>query len=529
MEVTEMPGDDSLFENALARQLPKIAGDGEGEAARSRDGGEANAGGDLAAAQSNCLDAEILAAYHERTLGSEEMNGCKEHIAACGRCQEILAQLEATDEVFDEGSEEFELAKGLGRGKGSRGWARPAMLASAAQAMPREVEMPPMAAPIASAGRAAPEGQAGAAGISGRETKRTMWMWAAPAGAVAAALVLWMGWHGRSTAMLEKSAVQVAEDRTQPEGTTNEPTAPTAALPSATPSASAPAPPPVRRSEGAARGKAAVDMATNRGPEEKEALTRKAGGARAASPALAQKAMSGAPGYGSGIARRAAVAPTEKVATAPALDAAVPQATSANVEVSNQTTPLVTSDAKVASKVPNIPETVTVAGASTPIATESAQQKGADAGGALMEYQAVPLNGRNATSMRKAYKASALDAHLIPAPGGNVIWRVGFNGQIEHSTDGGKSWTQQSSGVKTELLSGSAPSEAVCWAVGRAGTILQSVDGGAHWTKVAPPVGVDMGGIRAADGLHAVVWDSTNRDRFATSDGGVTWTRVANK
>src|SRR5271169_2925039 len=47
----------------------------------------------------DCLDAEILAAYHDRLLDPEEMATRKQHIAACPRCQEILAQLEATDEI----------------------------------------------------------------------------------------------------------------------------------------------------------------------------------------------------------------------------------------------------------------------------------------------------------------------------------------------------------------------------------------------------------------------------------------------
>jgi hypothetical protein len=52
-----------------------------------------------AAPGNDCLDAETLAAYHDRLLDSEEMAQRKAHIATCERCQEILAHLEATDAI----------------------------------------------------------------------------------------------------------------------------------------------------------------------------------------------------------------------------------------------------------------------------------------------------------------------------------------------------------------------------------------------------------------------------------------------
>jgi hypothetical protein len=52
-----------------------------------------------AAAGNDCLDAETLAAYHDRLLDPEEMAQRKAHIATCERCREILAQLEATDAI----------------------------------------------------------------------------------------------------------------------------------------------------------------------------------------------------------------------------------------------------------------------------------------------------------------------------------------------------------------------------------------------------------------------------------------------
>ncbi len=122
--------------------------------------------------------------------------------------------------------------------------------------------------------------------------------------------------------------------------------------------------------------------------------------------------------------------------------------------------------------------------------------------------------------------------HLIAAPGGNVVWRVGAAGTIEQSTNAGATWAKQSSGVTDKALrSGSAPSEAVCWVVGSAGTILRTVDGGGHWMAVVSPLGPgakkgELGGVLGVDALNATVWDARNTKQFATSDGGQTWVRL---
>src|SRR5437879_3822321 len=71
-----MAPDDRNFEKALAHHLRSVP-----------------------AQPSACADAETLAAYHERLLAPHELSSWKTHIAGCARCQDILAQLEATDEI----------------------------------------------------------------------------------------------------------------------------------------------------------------------------------------------------------------------------------------------------------------------------------------------------------------------------------------------------------------------------------------------------------------------------------------------
>src|SRR6267143_3545505 len=46
-----------------------------------------------------CPDAELIAAYHERSLQPDEIARWEGHFAICGRCRRILAVLAATAEV----------------------------------------------------------------------------------------------------------------------------------------------------------------------------------------------------------------------------------------------------------------------------------------------------------------------------------------------------------------------------------------------------------------------------------------------
>ena len=63
----------------------------------------------------------------------------------------------------------------------------------------------------------------------------------------------------------------------------------------------------------------------------------------------------------------------------------------------------------------------------------------------------------------------------------NNGWVVGWYGTILRTTDGGITWTPQTSGISTYLLS-------VCFtdinngtAVGQGGTIIRTTDGGTNW------------------------------------------------
>ncbi|HXY24280.1 MAG TPA: hypothetical protein VEI73_06490, partial [Candidatus Acidoferrum sp.] len=80
---------DRMFEKALSRHLRSVAGSPTA----------ADFSSVPSSPSSSCLDPEMLAAYHERSLLPEEMNSAKEHIVGCAHCQAILAQLELTDSI----------------------------------------------------------------------------------------------------------------------------------------------------------------------------------------------------------------------------------------------------------------------------------------------------------------------------------------------------------------------------------------------------------------------------------------------
>jgi hypothetical protein len=110
---------------------------------------------------------------------------------------------------------------------------------------------------------------------------------------------------------------------------------------------------------------------------------------------------------------------------------------------------------------------------------------------------------------------------LATTPDGRIRWEVGIGGRIERIEGPARvQWIP--SGVATDLLAVSAPSNMVCWAVGRDGVVMRTVDGGTHWEQIRPPATTDLTSIVARNGSEAAVVTADGR-RYATADGGQTW------
>ena len=166
-----MPIDDreQQFERALARHLRDASG--------------------------ACPDAEILAAYHERTLSLEEMAKWKEHIAACERCQEALSLVEHTEAVDSEEWKEQDLVI-----TNAAATAAPRVLSAGVERR-MDAAAPPLA--VASSKTARP-----------MRRPRANWKWIAPVGAIAAGVIVWMGtveWQKKNQPA--SPSVQVAQNR----------------------------------------------------------------------------------------------------------------------------------------------------------------------------------------------------------------------------------------------------------------------------------------------------------------------------
>jgi hypothetical protein len=496
-EVTAMPADDSLFEKALARQLRNR---GAGGAAGTN--GEAASDGPFAEQDKHCPDVELLAAYHERSLANDEMSSWKEHVSSCARCQEILSQIEATENILV--SSEQDQAPSVVEGgipmHELPQFARRASVPAAASEAPRE---------------------------AAAKQRSAVRYWVVPGGAIAAALLVWMAIHPRSGNVASKVEQQMAENR--------QPTQPI-------PDQSIEAPLEQRSDSGDLKSipgpKVTYDR--TRSSAELDGLAGKKTSVNKPSPMIEYKTVPRV-GASAGVSGGAAFEKSTAQADASA-EPVAPKAMNENMVVTTEA-PAVTAQVQVsgASQAPlpsgqELP-TSQMAGAPPPRAKpqngvdkakdQEAQARDAqDAATSLMTLQRSAVAGEGAVGLRNM--AAVQNIHMIPAPGGSVIWRVGLAGLIEESANAGASWTRQNSGVSVSLDSGTAPSEAVCWVFGRTGTILRTIDGGAHWTKIISPIAGDVGGVLAPDALHAMVWDAGKKNNFVTADGGATWKRVTN-
>lgn len=427
--------------------------------------------------RAECPDAETLAAYHERELAPEEMIRWKKHIAGCGACQEILAQLEATESIPQAAEEmavrnlaaaRFAASKRAGARPGGRGFAR----LMQAQQMPK---------------RTAP------------------WKWAAPAGAIAAGLLVWLAVNEmRPPGITTQAPVQVAERRPE-----MEPTAP-----------------PSRNEAGRPREES-LDRATANKLAEPESKVKVPSAAPEPSRAEIQTRA-----LGKVQPQAQAGAKEQQLQTAQTFDDKL----RSNVELRQQaqrkdeTASLAGVQAKTANKpISGATESVevTTAAAAPPLPppAPAARDEKKKAAVGLMAGQAVS-GGISSNYKQDGYlrEADVSALRMIQSPDGKVTWRFGENGLILHSTEKTAGWQAQGGGVSVELTGGSAPNEKVCWIVGREGTILRTTDGGEHWKKISSPIVGDIGGVTATDATHAVVWDAASRQSYETQDGGVTWT-----
>jgi hypothetical protein len=440
-----------------------------------------------ASPDSACPEAETLAAFHERTLSPEEMARHKQHIAGCPRCQETLALVEQTEYLPVEEWEHQNEPEPVEQ------MALPQAMAESRVGLQQNQE-PRLSAPV---------GASSSAQIS-KMRARPNWRWLVPVGAIAASVIVLIGVHeirNQHVQQLENS--QLAQNRQQvPQLTSPQSGAlerdrreeeaaqkPDQQTPSQQPPAALPPP-----------------MITTPSAHSTPQLTNE--------PIVAGKRKDASPAIVGGNAQP----PRPYSPVSGYLAKSIPKesaARSANVAVSSGAA----ADSLAEKKAEN--EQVRV-----PASSQSVEAQPAPAVSNAASSQAEVVTMRNAVSL---LQLAADDRRYIVAPGEKHAWLVGDTGKIERTTDRGKTWKPQTSGVTADLTGGSATSDKICWVIGKAGTLLLTTDGGKHWKLLSSPIAEDLGGIHATDAVHASIWDVPNRKSFETNDAGVTWHRIANE
>ena len=468
---------DRSFDKAIARHLRS--------AAASSDSAKQAAGTPLP--RDACPDTETLAAYHERSLLPEELNSWKEHIVGCAHCQELLAHLELTGDIPLHAAEEQEV-----------------FAMADAQHAPHAQKIETVAEPSAREGRAS------------RLTHGVRWRWIAPAGAIAAGLLVWIALHENERPFLSSNEVKIAKNQEPASGP----------VPPASMKAHA-ASPEVQRSPAKSSSAADAMSSYSKLPESRDLSKRQIDESRERG-ALAARSLgreesgrkdAGRDANGYLLREEKKADLDDKFVGGAVREKAMEQKKESEMQA-NARTPAPSQEQNLQAQNQNI--SPKVAGPAPLSQTKNLAKSKATTPAAPPPAPAAEMSSNYAVSgATEAVMVS--DSRLITAPGSALAWRPGRAGLIEFSRNGGRSWMRQSSGVLVDLLTGSATSESVCWIVGRAGAILLTTDAGAHWKLLSSPLKEDLGGIRAADAQHATIWNAQGTKYFVTSDGGLTW------
>jgi hypothetical protein len=418
-----------------------------------------------------CPDAGLLAGYADRSLSAAELEACERHVSLCAHCQKQLAMIV-------------------------------------------------LAAPAAQA----------AGGLHSFLRALSSWRILAPAGALAAALLIWVTIRpGQEISLM--TANRQAEALQAPEVARP---APAASEPSAARSDEFKKLEKEGMSDASARA-AALRGAASPGEGADVAQATRAGrlDSRPAER-TAQVVGDKKQGKDESAAAAAMRAPASQAAGQPRADAVAPAPPPVVAEqdrayrqqapqVQAAPAPPATQEYAVKAAPQNLPERANVEAQRAPanevvLGARVAEKESAEA--KPRDARREPARAQPGVVAR--FTTEELNAlSLVASPDPAVFWRVGKNGTVLRTRDAGKTWVRQTVPVTVELLAGSAPAPAICWLVGRHGTILRTSDG-EKWARVESPTPEDLLEVKASDSDSARIASATGRS-FETSDGGRTW------
>jgi photosynthesis system II assembly factor YCF48-like protein len=440
-----------------------------------------------AAAPGDCPDADILAAYYERSLDADEAAGYEQHFAKCTRCREHLAALLRAETAVE---------------------------VSAGQPVTAAAASTPRARAASPASSSAAE-KPGHSWVFG-------WRWLAPAAAVLifAVFVYTRMAPRESKTFLSKNEAAVSKpeavlppapsqdlsaraESLQPQRAAEpKPPAPQKGKAAPTPPAEAsppsPPPPPPRQpsSAGTAQAGAGVAAGTRTSSSASSGLV---GGAMARSrgtaggvPAQKQPPDAAAPAREESTdSGRPAAAPSARAV----VHAAPAPSTPPPTEAKNEAPPL-DSSAQQSRVYP---------------AEKKSETPAAAAGSAGGET--------NSTADSLRVTGSTASVAIMDKIG--PLYRITSDGAVERSNDGGATWQPERLKTNSAIVALSAPWGKICWLVGRGGTILLTKNG-KSWKKISPPAEIDLVGVTAQDARSATVTAIDGR-QFSTEDAGKNW------
>jgi hypothetical protein len=158
--------------------------------------------------------------------------------------------------------------------------------------------------------------------------------------------------------------------------------------------------------------------------------------------------------------------------------------------------------------------------AKTPAPTEA--QPSADAEKKTAESPRAAAAAKAETRVEAAAAPAPVDAGGLVLRGRNrnrrIMWRA-RDRTIEHSTDGGVTWTTEHTADRS-IRAGAFVDANVAWLVGESGLVLRRTKNG--WFSASAPADGTITAVRASSPSKASVTLEDGRT-FTTDNGGVTW------
>ena len=108
-----------------------------------------------------------------------------------------------------------------------------------------------------------------------------------------------------------------------------------------------------------------------------------------------------------------------------------------------------------------------------------------------------------------------------------IGWVSGYDGEIKRTTNGGATWSLETTGTYENLWSIFFVDAARGWACSENGSVLHSTDGGLHWMPQVTGTKADLRSICFSDEKNGWAagydWTGESSTIIHTTDGGATW------